>query len=109
MLMERSVDDARIEAARRGQWLTWATLGYNSLEGFISVSRAIHAETRQTDVCMVLSAVVLSGLALNSLLGWWWADPVAALLIVPFIAREGREALHGHSCCGCLDDRRAEL
>jgi divalent metal cation (Fe/Co/Zn/Cd) transporter len=213
--MDQSVDDARIAAARRGQWLTWATLGYNSLEGCISIaagitagsvalvgfgldslieltasvaaiwrlrglatparrepaerqalrvigwsffalaayvvveavrplgsrtapdtsrtgmaiaaaslvvmpllaranrrvaavlrSRAIRAEARQTDLCMLLSAVVLSGLVFNSLVGWWWADPVAALVMVPVIVREGREALSGRSC-GCLDGDRA--
>jgi divalent metal cation (Fe/Co/Zn/Cd) transporter len=210
--MARPVNDARIEAARRGQWLTWATLGYNSIEGFISIaaglvagsvalvgfgldsfieltasaaaiwrlradatparrelaerralrvigwcflalaayvvveaartlssrtapdtshagmaiataslvvmpllalakrrvaavlnSRAIRAEARQTDICMWLSAVVLSGLVLNALFGWWWADPIAALAMAPLILREGREALKGHQVCGCLD------
>jgi divalent metal cation (Fe/Co/Zn/Cd) transporter len=205
-----SADDARVDAARRGQRLTWATLAYNSLEGLISIaagvmagsvalvgfgldscieltasgaaiwrlradatparrefaeqralrligwsffalaayvvveavrtlgsrtapdtsragmaiaaaslvvmpllarakrrvaavlnSRAIRAEARQTDICVLLSAVVLSGLVLNSLLGWWWADPVAALVMVPLIVGEGRDALSGHSC-GCL-------
>ena len=198
----------RIRAVRRGQWLTWATLGYNSLEGLISVgagliagsvaligfgidsfievtaslaaiwrlradsdaerrpiaerralrviggcflalalyvtvdagrtligraapqesllgiaiaalslfvmptlarakrkvasalsSRAIHAEARQTDICMYLSAILLGGLGLNALFGWWWADPVAALAMVPFITREGRDALRGHASC----------
>jgi len=198
----------RIRIVRRGQWLTWATLGYNSLEGLLSVgagiiagsvalvafgidsfievtasvaaiwrlradadvarraiaerralrviglcflglaayvavdagrtllgraapqesrlgmviaaislvvmpvlanakrrvaaelsSRAIHAEARQTDICMYLSAILLGGLGLNALFGWWWADPVAALAMVPLIAREGRDALRGHATC----------
>jgi len=61
-------------------------------------SRALHADSRQTDLCAYLSAVLLGGLALNALLGWWWADPVAGLVMTPIIANEGREALRGESC-----------
>src|SRR4029434_5968844 len=60
-------------------------------------SRAIRAEARQTDICMVLSAILLGGLGLNALLGWWWTDPLAALAMVPFIAWEGLEALRGRA------------
>jgi divalent metal cation (Fe/Co/Zn/Cd) transporter len=63
-------------------------------------SRALEADSRQTDICAYLSAILLGGLLLNALLGWWWADPVAALLMVPIIAREGVEALRGETCCG---------
>jgi divalent metal cation (Fe/Co/Zn/Cd) transporter len=63
-------------------------------------SRALAADSRQTDLCAYLSAVLLGGLALNALFGWWWADPVAALVMVPLIAREGVGALRGESCCG---------
>lgn len=203
----------RIRAVRRGQWLTWTTLGYNSLEGLLSVgagllagsvaligfgvdsfievtasvaaiwrlrvdadahrrafaerwalrviglcflalatyltidatrslmlraapdksllgigiaavslvvmpmlarakrqvanalaSRAIRAEARQTDICMFLAAILLGGLGLNALFGWWWADPIAALAMAPFIAWEGCEALRGRAGCDdCLD------
>jgi len=62
-------------------------------------SRAIRAEARQTDICMYLSAILLGGLGLNALLGWWWADPVAALGLSVLIAREGRTAWRGESCC----------
>ena len=202
----------RVSAVRRGQWLTWATLGYNSLEGILAVgagllagsvalvgfgvdsfievtaslaaiwrlridadaqrrafaerralgvigvcflaltayvtvdatrslilrsapeesilgiiiaavslvvmpllarakrqvaatlaSRAIKAEARQTDICMYLSAILLGGLGLNALFGWWWADSFAALAMAPLIAWEGREALRGRACCDdCL-------
>lgn len=66
-------------------------------------SDAMHADSRQTDICAYLSAILLSGLALNALLGWWWADPVAALGMVPLIAWEGSKALRGERCCddGC--------
>jgi divalent metal cation (Fe/Co/Zn/Cd) transporter len=63
-------------------------------------SGAMHADSRQTDICAYLSAILLAGLLLNGLLGWWWADPVAAVIMVPIIAREGWEALRGESC-GC--------
>lgn len=65
-------------------------------------SDAMHAESRQTDLCAYLSAIVLIGLLLNAILGWWWADPVAGLLMVPIIAREGYDALRGKDC-GCHD------
>lgn len=62
-------------------------------------SRALVAEARQTSLCAWLSAIVLGGLALNALLGWWWADPVAALCMVPIIAREGFDGLRGEPAC----------
>lgn len=62
-------------------------------------SRALAADSRQTDICAYLSAILLAGLALNALFGWWWADPAAALLMIPIIAREGVEALRGETCC----------
>jgi divalent metal cation (Fe/Co/Zn/Cd) transporter len=63
-------------------------------------SRALHADSRQTDLCAYLSAILLGGLLLNALLGWWWADPVAGLVMTPIIANEGRGALRGKGC-GC--------
>ena len=62
-------------------------------------SRAMRADAKQTDFCTYLSAILLGGLLLNALLGWWWADPVAALVMVPIIAKEGIEALRGDPCC----------
>lgn len=64
-------------------------------------SRALHADSRQTSLCAYLSAILLGGLALNAALGWWWADPVAALVMVPIIAHEGVEALRGERCDDC--------
>lgn len=61
-------------------------------------SDALHAESRQTDLCAYLSVITLAGLALNAVLGWWWADPVAALIMVPIIVHEAREALAGKKC-----------
>ncbi len=62
-------------------------------------SRAMLADSRQTDICAYLSAILLAGLSLNALFGWWWADPVAALVMIPIIAKEGVEALRGEACC----------
>ena len=55
-------------------------------------SRALLADAKETLVCAYLSATALAGVGLNVLLGWWWADPVAGLLMVPWIAREGWES-----------------
>jgi len=62
-------------------------------------SAAMHADSRQTDLCAYLSAILLAGLLLNAWLGWWWADPAAGLVMVPIIAYEGIEALRGKTCC----------
>jgi divalent metal cation (Fe/Co/Zn/Cd) transporter len=62
-------------------------------------SAAMMADAKQTELCAYLSAITLGGLILNALLGWWWADPVAALIMVPIIANEGLEALRGEGCC----------
>jgi divalent metal cation (Fe/Co/Zn/Cd) transporter len=62
-------------------------------------SNAMHADSRQTDICAYLSAILLVGLGLNAVLGWWWADPVAGLAMVPILAKEGIEALSGDACC----------
>ena len=64
-------------------------------------SRALRADAYETITCAWLSLTALTGLVLNATLGWWWADPVAALVLVPLIVREGMEGWRG--CCddGC--------
>ncbi|WCD94905.1 cation transporter [Streptomyces sp. HUAS 31] len=57
------------------------------------------ADSKQTLLCTYLSAVLLVGLLANSLLGWSWADPIAALVIAAVAVKEGREAWRGDSCC----------
>jgi len=62
-------------------------------------SRTAVADSRQTLLCTYLSGVLLVGLALNSLFGWSWADPVAALVIAAVAAKEGRDAWRADACC----------
>ncbi|MDQ3941037.1 MAG: cation transporter [Actinomycetota bacterium] len=62
-------------------------------------SGAMLADSKQTSLCTYLSAVLLIGLLANSLFGWWWADPLAALGIAFFAAREGHELWHGEDLC----------
>jgi divalent metal cation (Fe/Co/Zn/Cd) transporter len=66
-------------------------------------SAAMHADARQTDFCTYLSAILLLGLLLNAVFGFWWADPLSALIMVPIIAREGIEGLRGEACQHCSD------
>jgi divalent metal cation (Fe/Co/Zn/Cd) transporter len=68
-------------------------------------SRALEADAVQTSLCAYLSVIALAGVGLNAMFGWWWADPVAALAMVPIIAKEGFEDLRGGECC---DDATCE-
>jgi divalent metal cation (Fe/Co/Zn/Cd) transporter len=61
-------------------------------------SDALHADSHQSDICACLSGILLVGLALNAFFGWWWADPVAALCMLPIIIKEGISGLRGESC-----------
>lgn len=62
-------------------------------------SRALEADAAQTSLCAYLSVIALAGVGLNVALGWWWADPVAALVMVPIIVKEGWEGLRGETAC----------
>jgi divalent metal cation (Fe/Co/Zn/Cd) transporter len=62
-------------------------------------SSATKSESRQTMLCAYLSAALLIGLGLNALAGWWWADPITALLIAGVAANEGRNSWRAESCC----------
>lgn len=64
-------------------------------------SHALEADARQTDICAYLSAILLGGLLLNAVFGWWWADPIAALIMIPIIIKEGIEGLRGETCGDC--------
>jgi cation diffusion facilitator family transporter len=62
-------------------------------------SGALAAEAKQTLICTYLSAILLVGLALNAVWGWWWADPIAGLAMTPLITWEGIEGVRGRSAC----------
>jgi divalent metal cation (Fe/Co/Zn/Cd) transporter len=64
-------------------------------------SAAMHADAKQAEFCTCLSAILLAGLLLNALFGFWWADPAAGLIMVPVIAKEGIEGLQGKACNDC--------
>jgi divalent metal cation (Fe/Co/Zn/Cd) transporter len=66
-------------------------------------SRALEADAMQTSLCAYLSVIALAGVGLNAAFGWWWADPLAALAMVPIIAKEGVEGVRGEAHCddGC--------
>jgi hypothetical protein len=57
--------------------------------------------SRQTDLCAWMSAILLGGLLSDAVLGWWWADSVAALVMVPIIVRDGLRAFRGKFCADC--------
>jgi len=62
-------------------------------------SQAMNADAKQTDFCFYLSAILLFGLVVNASLGWWWADPISALVMAPIIANEGFQSIRGETCC----------
>jgi divalent metal cation (Fe/Co/Zn/Cd) transporter len=62
-------------------------------------SAAMYADAKQTEFCTYLSAILLGGLILNAAFNLWWADPMAGLVMVPVIAKEGVEGLRGDACC----------
>lgn len=64
-------------------------------------SASMHADAKQTEFCTYLSGILLAGLLLNAFFGLWWADPAAALIMVPIIAKEGIEGLQGKACDEC--------
>ena len=81
-------------------------------QGKLRVARRIGSAALKADAvcsvtCAYMSLTLLAGLSLNALFGWWWADPLAALVLVYFIVQEGRETLHeartGQTCNCCND------
>ena len=64
-------------------------------------SAAMQADAKQTQFCTYLSAILLVGLILNAVFGLWWADPIAGLIMVPIIAKEGFGGLQGKTCDDC--------
>ena len=64
-------------------------------------SAAMDADARQTEFCTYLSGILLAGLLLNAVFGLWWADPVAGVVMVPIVAKEGIAGLRGKACDDC--------
>ena len=64
-------------------------------------SATVLADSNQTQLCAYLSAILLGGLILNATVGWWWADPVAAIAIAALAINEGRQAWRGETCEAC--------
>ncbi len=64
-------------------------------------SATVIADSKQTQLCAYLSAILLGGLILNATVGWWWADPVAAIAIAVLAINEGRDAWRGETCDSC--------
>lgn len=62
-------------------------------------SNALRADAKQTSLCAYLSGIALAGVLLNAVLGLWWADPIAALAMVPIIAKEGVDGVRAQSSC----------
>ena len=67
-------------------------------------SRALQAEAKQTSLCAYLSVIAVAGVGLNAAFGWWWADPVAALVMTPIIVGEGVAAVRGDPCGACIEE-----
>ncbi len=88
-----------------GLGLTAVSLGVMPLLGRVKLraaaelgSRALRADAFETIACAWLSLTTLCGLGLNALFGWHWADPLAALVLVPLVVREGLEGWRGEEC-----------
>ncbi len=79
--------------------LVQPALGFGKLMNARALcSPALVAESKETLLCLYLSALLFLGLGANALFGWWWADVAAALAMVPWITKEGIEGLRGESC-----------
>jgi divalent metal cation (Fe/Co/Zn/Cd) transporter len=63
-------------------------------------SNALTAEAKESIACSILSFILLVGLVANATLGWWWADPVAGLVMLPWLLKEGIAGIKGEGCCG---------
>jgi divalent metal cation (Fe/Co/Zn/Cd) transporter len=68
-------------------------------------SRALRADAIETLTCGYLAWVLLAGLVANAFLKWWWLDSVAALVLVPFLVKEAKEAVSGKGCGHCHEDQ----
>ncbi|MDQ6766916.1 MAG: cation transporter [Candidatus Eremiobacteraeota bacterium] len=95
-LAHRSIFGIAVLAASLGVML-WLLRAKREVAARLE-SDALVADSKQTEFCAYLSAIALVGLGLNALFGLWWADPAAAIVMVPLIVREGTEAVQGKAC-----------
>ncbi len=72
-------------------------------------SQALRADAMEAFTCGSLSIVLIVGLAATRLFGWWWLDSVAALLLIPWLIKEGREAIKGECACGQCEGERTSI
>lgn len=77
--------------------LAWAKRRVASALGSV----ALRADAAETQLCTYLSAAVFIGLAANSLFGWWWADPLAGMVVAALAVKEGHEAWTSGGLCHC--------
>ena len=78
--------------------MPWLAIQKRQLS-FVTASAALRADAAESAICGYLALIALAGLAVNAIWGVRWADPVAALLLLPLIVREGLEAMRGKPCC----------
>jgi divalent metal cation (Fe/Co/Zn/Cd) transporter len=97
--------DGHPESSTIGIWLAGVSLVVMPVVGLAKRwnakrlgSRALIAESTETLVCSYLSLTLFVGLAANALYGWWWADVLAALAMVPWIVKEGLEGIRAEGC-----------
>lgn len=112
-----STEAPRAALVQRGLRLNYLTISYNVLEAVVAITAGVVSGSvallgfgidsvievtasgaAQWRLCAYLSVIALAGVALNAALGWWWADPVAALAMVPIIAKEGVEGARAVPC-----------
>jgi len=107
--MAETVILERTAVVRHGRRLEYFTIAWNALEGLVAIVAGAIAGSISLvgfgiDSFIEVttgSVLLLAGLLLNALSGWWWADPAAALIMVPIIAKEGFEGLQGKACDDC--------
>jgi divalent metal cation (Fe/Co/Zn/Cd) transporter len=73
----------------------------NGVNRMVLAPSTVHADDKQTEFCTYLSGILLGRLLLNAAFGFWWADPVAGLVMVPIIGKEGIDGLQAKACDVC--------
>jgi divalent metal cation (Fe/Co/Zn/Cd) transporter len=97
LLMQKRAEESRLGIALAGASLVVMPLmAWGKLHAATAIdSAALRSEAKETLACSYLSLTLFVGLVANALAGWWWADPTAALLMIPWLVKEGLEGLRG--------------